>query len=1013
MAQPPDSNPAPELWLRFVSPTERRAVVGMEMMQKVLEVKGFRVDHADFQVINKREVKRPINPKFKEGPKETVILEERVNINTAFKHLRQLGAKARQNSENVLLVQIERIKGEAIAYPLIFPALFDQGTDIIITGITKTVLSQLTAKPDPTLAKMPEAISQDEVALADLLGRAKRKKGMQSTARELLNIQGLKPEVVEKVTAVAHSKPNAVTDDEVVNLILLADIASRYQPVLDQFWNDVTRKASPVAVLGKQFAQLMAGLPLPGVLNKLKPFLDHEKTYKSFDGLFAGIYQCLQGMENKHFEGDPRLFNPQTLAATIKGVVVIGRSQLDPGLWKKCVCFYSPDDERSDNNESVVALAKIADSIISRAAKEAAHSTQSFQDIYDITNTCRYIQNTAVSFDGLEPNDLGLFSQNLAKRWGYMVNVPMDTIHLFGELQHPMPQFYRSLKSIGSVYGYALSCRLSSAAEAFFKPGLKSLKEQYGEEFFEICYYQCVTSLALPVSRAQLAQWLKTQSLVKSLDGLGYPEDTDTEPLDPWITDAILSGSQESIIPETCGPEELTQAFREAQKKVLSFFKKLEKHPFESGPELNPATQLLQVFKSGVFDIDSKEFREAVKGTYLGEEFEEVIQNATSELKTELQNHAKGSKLILMIPSALRGLFFLSHRFKIRGAESILQVHLLVSSSKKTAQLTGIHKQFSSKIGRYLQDTQDPYRLGLIQTTQMLNEYQKTTQEYLRFLGLLFFDRFLEGFHQKEECNPTNGPEQIKKKVADRTKMVIGQVKGIRVNKLLNFADPKLQREAMPMENQSLAQFRQAVFYTHNVTSGLEKIINKTNKLLNLLGRFSASMKNTPEYKQLGKLYGTYLSLITLPIDKWTDRMITELGEVTLSIKKSIDESEGMDAPGDRLRKEWNDRNPGDENILKPHKLFSHERVKTDNFLFELTQARDLLNIVSSKKCIIFAPEKAKKGQIKQIVEILGFLQSQYPKVQIYLEDASVSDEDRELLARSINPKNFFDSSKL
>jgi len=215
------------------------------------------------------------------------------------------------------------------------------------------------------------------------------------------------------------------------------------------------------------------------------------------------------------------------------------------------------------------------------------------------------------------------------------------------------------------------------------------------------------------------------------------------------------------------------------------------------------------------------------------------------------------------------------------------------------------------------------------------------------------------------------------------------------------------------MENQSLAQFRQAVFYTHNVTSGLEKIINKTNKLLNLLGRFSASMKNTPEYKQLGKLYGTYLSLITLPIDKWTDRMITELGEVTLSIKKSIDESEGMDAPGDRLRKEWNDRNPGDENILKPHKLFSHERVKTDNFLFELTQARDLLNIVSSKKCIIFAPEKAKKGQIKQIVEILGFLQSQYPKVQIYLEDASVSDEDRELLARSINPKNFFDSSKL
>jgi len=1007
-----ETTPAPELWLRFVSPTERRAVVGMDMIQKVLEVKGFRVDHSDFQIINKREVKRPINPKFKEGPKETVILEERVNINTAFKYLRQLGAKAKQNPENVLLVQIERIKGEAIAYPLILPGLFDQDEDVLITGITQTVLTQLTAKPDPNFEKIPSVFADDEATLNDLLSRAKRKKGMQSTARELLNIQGFKPEVLDKINIVAQAKPDKVTDAEMVNLILLSDIYSRYQPILTQFWSDVTRKASPVPVLAKQFSQLMYGLPLAGVLTKLKPFLDPEKTYKTFESLFGAIFQCLAGMENKHFEGDPRLYNPQTLAATVKGIVVIGRSQLDPGLWQKCICFFSPDDERSDNQQSVAQLAKIADKIISNVEKEAAHSSQSLQDIFDTSNTRRYLLNTPVQFKNLSDEASGLLTQNLAKRWGYRAEDSANPLELFDESQLPIPKFHRSLKTIGTIYGYTLFQRLKQSTATFFEPGFPSLSQRFGEEFFEICYYQCVASLDLPVSRTQLAHWLKSRGLVKSLEGLGYDPKAPDEPLDPWITDGILAGSGESVIPTEFGPTDLANAFEESQTQFLSFFKKLKNHSFDGEEDLNPATQLLKIFRTGVYDIDSKAFRDSVNSSYLKEEIEEVIQNTANELKTELQAQAKGSKLVLMLPIALKGIFFLTHRFRVRGESQMLQVHLLVTGQPKTAQLEGIHKQFSTGLSRFLKDNQDPYRVGLVQSTQMLKEYHKSSQDYLRFLGLLFFDRFLEGYHNRESEHGALAPKHIKK-AADRSKMVIGQAKGVNISKLLNFADPKLQREAMPMTNQSLSQFRQAVFYHHNSSKNLGLIIKKTHKLINLFGRFSASMKETAEYQQLETLYLNYMTFLGLPPGKWTDRLMTDLGELTLDIKKIVDASEGMDSPGARLRKEWIDRNPNDENILRPHKIFSSERVKSDNIIFELTQARDLHSSLGTKKYIIFAPEKAKKGQIEHIQEILEFLQANYPKALIYLEDAYLDDEDREILAQGINPSNFFDSSKL
>lgn len=1002
-----------EWWIRFVSPTERRLVTGMDLISKVLESQGFTVDHAEFKVVNKKEIKRPINPKHKDGPKEKVVIEEKININTSLKYVRQVHWRVTKEPENVLLVQLERLKGEPMALPLIFETLLKEDREIIVTGVSQGVWNQLLSKPDPTFESLPAGLAKDEQTQADLLARAKRKKGMQATARDLLDLHGLKPEVMGIINDVAFAKARDLSDAQAINLILLSDLYSRYHLALWQFWEDVQHKSQPPQALAKQFAMLTDGVPAAKLVQKFAPYLDPEKKYPSAEAVFGGLYKTLQGMADKSFKADPKLYNAQTMYSLIRGVVVVARGMFDPPLWAKCKPIFNPEDDRTKPEDSVHVLAELAQKIKNESIKAAQSSSQSLQDIYDSGNADRYLKEFPLAFQAVAPDDKGLIEQVLSRRFGFRSpETGEGALVLFKKDEPPLPELLHPLPTLGSVYGFTLFRLLCEAAGDFFEPGFEELKARFGEEFFEISYFKCVEGRALPLSRGQWANWLSKRGLVEDWNGLGYKENPKEEPVDPWLSETALLGEGDSVVPEELGPAEFAQAFEKARESYRGFFAKLKNHNFEGGEDLNPAKILMQVFESGIYDPASLDFRKALRQTYLGEEVEEVIENSTQEMREEMEEAAKGDKLVLMLPENLAGFFYMAHRFNLRSPKGQVKVHLLLSP--KGRALKGLNKKFAENLSLYLKSSNEPYRMGLIQAIQMIGEYQRSTQEYLRFLGLFFFDRFLAAYHDHKKKRSSASPAHIKYWVPDNRKMVIGHTKTLNLNKILNFQNQKAShRDAAPIQTMSLAQFLQGIYYYQNCQKRLADLSEKTEAMARLFGRFSEKMKETNEYRAFKRLLDRYVEIAHLPVISWTGRVLQELEDLSMAMKRQLEDSKGMDAPVDRLYKEWSARYPDDEAIIKPHRVFSHERVKTDNFLVELTNTRDLLNEAQVKKVFIFVTDAGKKGQVDQIRQVMDFLREHTTQPEFYLEASSLGDDAQKVLAREINPSNFFSAEKI
>ena len=1000
--------------VRFVSTAERRQVIGHDLIVRALESQGFKVDHEEYKITKKTEHKRPINPKKPDGPKETVVIEEKINVNGSIRHLRQLAWRATKDEENLLLVQLERLKGESVAVPLIYREVLESGKAILVTGLSRSVHSQLLAKPDIGLNLISEFLAEDKESLEDLVARSKRKKGFQSAAREIMDLQGLSPEVSKRISEVALGKAASVTDEEAVNILLLSDLYSRYQPILIQFWEDVKRKSHPPAALAKQFELLCDGIPTMTLVKKFSVYLDSERKYKNNAEIFLSLFACLQEMDKGGFKGDPKLYTPTAMWSLVKGVMVIGRSQIDPDLWGKCVFFFNPEDERTETKASLEAIVRLGAKFKNEYIKRMATSSQSLQDIFDTVNADRYLKRHPLSFGQLDKQERSIAEQWLKRRLGFQLATDeLDQLSLFTSEQPPIPKLIYSMPTIGGAYGYTISQMLKATASDFLKPDAVTLGKRMGKEFFEICYFKCVVEPALPVTRGQFGRWLTSLGMLENPEAMGFVPDEKEEAPDAWINDDVLKGTGNSIIPKDVGPDEFSVAYQDARQKYQSFFAKLRNHGFAANEEYNPAKLLLSCFEQGIFDFGTPAFRHWLKGTYLHDELEEVISNCTAELKETLAEHAKGSKLALFLPQPLAGIFYMPRRFNIRVANRKLKVHLLLHPAKKPSELFGAHRDFAKAVSAYLKGGTEAERQGLVQAMQMIAEYQKGAEEYLRFLGLFLFDRFLHAYHRLRESSSMNSPSHIKYWIPDNRKLVIGNLKGLNLAKMINFVQDSKRGDGPPVHNQSLAQFAQGIFYYQNSGKRIKEIAKKTKKLAKLFDRFSDSLKKTSEFKRYEKKLSQLTELLERPVELFTAKKLAEIEEISMQMKQMADNSDSGDAVVARLQKEWIKRYPQDDTIAKPHKVFSHERNKNDNFLMELTLGRDLVLQLQVKRCVIFVPEQGKKGQMEAILNLLPFISQHAHDAEYYLEISSLDQESQKGLAREIDPTHFFSSEKI
>ena len=1009
----------PDMTIMFISLYDKHQVVAIDQISKLLEQRELNVHYFEYKTIVRKELRRPINPRLKNSPTQKIVVEERVNVNTQLRTIGQLSRKVLKEVENVLLVQISRVKGESLSLPLIFKEIFKNSKQVLITGLNRQAKQQLMAKPDLSFQKIPNIVLKNKRLRDELKVRSQRAKGMQATARELLDVGGFSSEVKKKIVALATGKGAALTEKEAVNLILLSDIYSRYTTSVINFQEDVLNKHGTKVALSNQFSSLMQDVRPDYLAQKIANFFQTNENFPRQNNaqIFSFIFLKLQQMKKGKIIVNGKPLSIISLFSLIRGIILTSRSQRDPDLWAACLYFLNPDDVTTDQDENIKVIDRIAEKTKQMIIADFKNESQTLFEDFFIHNIQNYTfgRTVKVSKKNLTEIELGiaksvilpLFKMRLPKkpRIGWK-RVPTCTIF---NVQHPQYELINPLIFLSRSYGFLISQILLDGATKFLEPGISTLSERFQNNFFDVFYGRVVTDAGLPLSRKQFAIWLQQNNIINRIQEKGYLSNNQAANVDPLLSANILSGSGESIFPPSYSQVNFDSEYKACRAKYQQLIKKIKSYAESTDDEFNPARIFTQLIEKGKYNFLSNSFRNQAKRSIFYEELSKIVTRSCAGIRQVILDEASSNKIILKILYKFSHLIYVGQTFDVIIDDQVVQVFLLPTAANSVEELTGASREFSIAFSSQFQRSDTPGIRGLVKIINILNEYQKITIEYFRFSAIFFLDRLIHQQLFEIANDKTNRAENIKNFFSDSEKLFVGAVREMNLFKLVQ-EEKHNSRKKEGVTILPFGQFLQGITYYQSATQKIAAIKVKVMKTLRLLDRFSQSLKSGEEWKRYNSYTEELNKLISQPIVKIE---LKKLMLVSLKYKKLITNSKPNGAVS-VLRKEWKQRNPDDEKGMFFFIPFMIGKVNRDsNLLLEIRVAQKLLMDLEGIKILVFFSEIARTFQLNHIIEIDKFLKKHTTGINIYLETSALDKEKIKELAKVFNPSHFFKVDRL
>ncbi len=1001
--------------LCFVSLLERRQVEGIELIRTLTESHGFEADHFHYHLSTKSEVSRPINPKNPQGPTKKVTIEEKVNVNGNLKGLRQFSWRAGKDPENILLLQVERPKSTN-ALPLIFEKIFESEGTVFITSAKKRVISQLCAKVDLEFLNVPAEIQENPELLEDLISRSGRTRGMQSTAREVADLSGLNPAVGEKLKYLIQGKPTPLTDGEAVNILLLADLVTRYQEILDNFQAEVTAKKSPVPALCKMFEDLTSGIRASYLLKKFHDFLPKDAKAKTNAAVFNLLYHAIKQMDEGTFGKDPAKYNKGVLFTRLSGTVIFARSQYDPALWKKCTFFPPPDEEDVEEGTRETIIKEMITGLNAKILHSSQSGNKNARDIFTIHNLKNILnQRPAWVGNGVNPVIKGMVQSAIAKELQLKVipeKAPGKSYALF-DLQAANPgQLSQSLHVLSASWGYYLSVRLDNAFEEFIKPGLEDLYKRFKGDFFDIMFYQVVIANDLPMNRQKFGAWVAQKNLIPHLKEKGFITcDYDPDPC-PIIKQEIWGGSGASLFDESYGIKNFAEDYSIFEQELIGFIARIEKMSAQDDHESNPAHYFLSLIKDGFFHFTSHDLRKKTRISLLYVELLEMVSSAAKTIMEPLEASCINRKCLLLLPEVLSPLLFIGNEFDLRGKGDSFRVHLLTLPVKAAGDLDGINKDFAEALVKALGQKDTHSRKALGQAFQILKEFQKIWKKFYAVLSLFTLDQLLTSQKVLESASPAMTAAHLKNFIPDDTKIAIGTTKDIDFNKTCNFKSSKRQGKATPIELVPANSSAQVLDYMSEAKKNVRDILATMAIVKNMLKRVAPNLKTSFEYKSYSKAILELEALLSTPVETINQKTLVLIERKGADIKSLADSSKRPDGIVFLIHKEWEEQNPNDAHKIMFYLVITSENA-SNPMMVNLRGIVHFYQLFSDKKVVLFYPEQGKQNQAEQFVQLACFLNKFLPGKRLFLDSSSLDEDQIKSLSRYFDPTLQFQGARL
>ncbi|MDH4225456.1 MAG: hypothetical protein OEW12_07400, partial [Deltaproteobacteria bacterium] len=330
--------------VRLISNKPPQAIEGLEEFLAVFNTREVDAVITPFRHVIQRKVRRNMGGKFGQGLSHEVVENVEINPNEDLIALRRWMGAVRQDPANIMLLQIAKVKEEPLAAPLVFSEQIKAGRPILITGADSSARDQLLSAVDLKFSVTPDLVDQNHALKTMILGRSQRRKGFMASMRNLMELDFLPQGLLDKITQISTGADTAgMADPEIINLILLSDLVSRYQGVLGQYKEVLANQTLQVTQLKNLFEMITVDIPADKIIEAFRDMVDTERVelaaVTTKGTLFAHAYQYITGEESKK----DRVNRKDVFFKRLFSLILRYRSQIDPKLWNRCYFLANAD----------------------------------------------------------------------------------------------------------------------------------------------------------------------------------------------------------------------------------------------------------------------------------------------------------------------------------------------------------------------------------------------------------------------------------------------------------------------------------------------------------------------------------------------------------------------------------------------------------------------------------------------------------------------------------------------
>ena len=641
-------------------------------------------------------------------------------------------------------------------------------------------------------------------------------------------------------------------------------------------------------------------------------------------------------------------------------------------------------------------------------------------------------------------------------RFGFEVTlqpVRPASIGLFGHDKDPP---LGKLQNEPSVLSRAYTALVGMQVERLVKKAVDHkigyLQSTFGENFFEVIYQQVITKHDLPLSRNQLAWFVKERGLLGSLGDKGFKsEGRENELDDPFLTLEELTLSSSKPQRDFREFESFPQRFVEASKAFKQLLGELRAEG-EQDPTRNVRSLLWTLYKRGVYNMDRAEAKDAFRKSEFYTRLKDIIAKISSENYSVFTKDIQQDGVKIYVLPRFHHLLTLGSRFAYLIESKVVRYQLIASPAETMEELDQVSRVFNEKLESIQGNLSG--NADFRPLFEAADEVLRATQiwrEYSRHLAFALLDRFLSETVIKQ-LRPGKIQAQNLWYLPDATKLCLGPSLTTQASvpfaKILQVPENMGNLQKNPKSSSTtIDDFTIEVHKISRLRGELDHYESVAEDVLDILQNLTHERAESQLVGRYEQGLQQFIRILSKPLRHYTEKDVQNLHAVSSLMKNTLqaffstpgsqkdqlvmrvqNQLQARRSDGHQLKLNFTDGfilekteikvvqkvKQGDEMVSKQRKVEVEVDATYQTLPLRIREVVRTHEVLDAKRHIVLSPEGQKKKQIDYVLDIIDVLQSlRGNALTFYVDSTMLSDDQMRTLARHVKPHNFFRMDEL